>query len=211
MSDLNPSDVLSDLPQGPKREDTTKSVYDKRPGHISFASDRANFGGCRIVTFNHGTCDGLEAEDEEKFEVQVAAYCEGRSAEVVETQTVGTNNAITGPTYVPTAVELVNLYFSTRANLLVLSITTDNNGAQTLLITNQLDDDDLAEFEEIQRRVQLDMREWREARAARKDAEAEVARENRRLVEVGKKAEQYNLFEKLRKLEAEIATLKKGG
>lgn len=200
MSDLNPSDVLSDVPQGPKREDTTKSVYDKRPGHISFASDRANFGGCRLIAFTGGATTppfeglGLEVEDSEKFETQVDEFI----------KRVGTSDASVS------CYDLANLYFSTRANLLVLNVSKTGSDEVSFLITNQLDDDDLAEFNEIQRRVQLDMREWREKQAEQKAAQAEVLAENRRLVEVGKKAEQHGFFKKLRELEAELAELKKG-
>lgn len=191
MSDLNPSEVLSDQPQ---REDTLKSVYDKRPGHISWATDRANFSGCRLISFTANnqpiSAHGLEQKDAERFDEQLDKYIEGLE-----------DNRIL------MATDLVNLYFSTRANLLMLELRiTDDTAA--CLVTTQLDDDDLEEFQEIQHRVNLEMREWREKRAERKAADAELLAENKRLVEVGKAAEQHRWKEKNRELTDELAEVK---
>jgi hypothetical protein len=175
MSD--PSEVLSVPPKGPSREDTQKSVFDKRPGHISWATDGANFSGCRAVTFTPAGVVGLTAEDEATLRQ--------------ENDGVGCASA----------VSWMNLYFSKRANLLMLSMDVADEGI-TCLVTSQLDDEDLEEFQEIQQRVNLDMREWRERRAKDKQAAQESAVELRRLAAIGKKAEDHNLFEKLRKLEA---------
>lgn len=194
MTDLNPSDVLSDLPQ-PTREDTRKTVYDKRPGHISWASDRASFGGCRVISFIGGHeldsgSFGLEDHDAAKFNNDMRALRESLD----EDQYVS-------------AEALANLYFSKRANLLVLHMT-ENANKITFIITSQLDDDDMEEFQEVQRRVNLEMREWREKREEERRLDREKVMAERKLIEVGKKAQEYNLFEKLRKLEAENTDLK---
>lgn len=195
MTDLNPSDVLSDLPQ-PTREDTRKTVYDKRPGHISWASDRASFGGCRLISFTGGMSEppfqaqGLEREDLARFEDELDAYIKDVGAE----QSV-------------TVADVANLYFSKRANLLVLHMV-ETFDKLSFIITSQLDDDDMEEFQEVQRRVNLEMREWREKREEERRLDREKVMAERKLIEVGKKAQEYNLFEKLRKLEAENTDLK---
>lgn len=173
----DPSEAMAVQPKPPHREDALKTVMDKRPGHISWATDTANFAGCRAVRFAPGCIVGLEADDEAEFEKQH-----------------------THPNRSP--VELMNTYFQHRANLLMLQMQVDAEGSITCLVTSQLDDEDLEEFQEIQQRINLDMREWRERRAKDKAAAAESAAELKRLAEIGRKAETYNLFEKLRKLEA---------
>ncbi len=60
----------------------------------------------------------------------------------------------------------------------------------TMLVTTQLDDEDLEEFQEASRHTEMHMREWRAQRAADKEKEAEKLRENMRLMEVGRNYEQ---------------------
>lgn len=186
MNDLNPSEVLAELPAQPQREQYEKAVQDKMPGHISYATDRANFPGGRLLEFYFGEVYGMRPEEEEKFIEENPDFTE------------------------MAASELMNAYFARRTNLLVVNMGVIGDGVYAL-VTSQLDDDDLEEFTEIQRRVQLDMREWRKKRAEKKALEAERVAEHKRLIEVGKKAEQYNLFEKLRKLEALVEEYGKGG
>ena len=52
--------------------------------------------------------------------------------------------------------------------------------------SNHEHDEDLEEFMEVNRRVSLEMREWRENKAKARLAEAEKIREERRLIEVGR-------------------------
>lgn len=175
---LDPAEVHSERPKGPKREAGLRSVYEKFPGHISMASDRANFSGCRFVEFRPEGPYGLEKEDEE-------AYFEDEAVDEFEF-----------------AVQHANAYFARRANLLCLERTPVGNGGILCTITTQLDSEDLEEFQEVSRRVQLEMQPWREARAQAREIDNKVRLENARLLEVGRKAETYNLFEKLRKYEA---------
>lgn len=180
-TNVGPEEVLSQTPKYPTREQTLKTVQDKYPGHITWATDRGSFSGGREIYFGYDGVLGLEAEDAEVFEKQVAED--------------GTPNS-------PQA--LANLYFSKRANLLVVDRQVTNGGI-SYIITTQLDDDDLEEFEEVQKRVQLEMREWRERKAQDKEAAMAEAKEERRLIEVGRKAETYSVFKKNRELEEALA------
>lgn len=195
MEELNPSDVLSDLPT-PQREDVRKTVYDKRPGHISWASDRASFSGSRIISFTGSMSEppfqaqGLEQADLTRFEEELDEYLKLAGLE----QSVN-------------VADVANLYFSRRANLLVLHMS-ETMDKLTFVITSQLDDDDMEEFQEVQRRVNLEMREWREKREERRQLDREKAAADRHLLELGKKAKDHNLFDKLRKLEDENSDLK---
>lgn len=164
----DPAEILAATPKYPNREDTLKSVQDKFPGHIVWASDRGSFSGNRLVTFMEGGAQGLEQEDALLF---------------VEQMKIAHMDITASPE------DVANLYFSLRANLLVVNLTTSETTI-TMLITTQLDDDDLAEFQEVTTRVQLGMREWREARAQQKLADQAAILEERRLAEVGRKYEQ---------------------
>lgn len=196
MTDLNPADVLTDRPQGPSREQTEKTVYDKFPGHIAWATDRANFSGCRIIKFfDGGSFSGLQKADAEKFKNQIIEYI---SQSELDPDGDGE--------YSLAAEDLANLYFSTRANLLTVhsEIGFDYTA---FFITTQLDEDDLDEFMEVQRRVNIDMSEWRKKRDDDRHERAERARENLRLIEVGKKAEEYGWAKKNRELQSYVDEL----
>lgn len=195
-TEVAPNEVLSDRPKSPSREQTRKRVHDKFPGHISWASDRANFSGCRMISFTPGDAHGLTAEDHEAFMRELSADGVGDHLSLADT---------------------VNLYFSKRANLLVLSQSAythtywgDGERAEgvTMLITTQLDEEDLAEFEEFQNKVAEHMRDWREAREAAREADAQREQAAKELMVLGKKAKEHNLFEKLRTLEGEVKKLK---
>lgn len=164
----DPSEVLSVRPMIPTREQTLKTLQEKYPGHISWASDRANFAGCRIVTFMDGGAAGLERNDEQELVNQMKKA--GLDLEA-------------------TPEQVMNLYFSTRANLLVVDLKISESTI-TILVTTQLDEDDLDEFNEQARITEIHMRDWREKRAAQREAQAAEIRENRRLMEVGKNYEQ---------------------
>lgn len=182
----DPSEIYSTPPHQPSREQTAKTVQDKWPGHISWASDRANFAGCRVITFSdRALASGLEQADSDLFAKQLEA--DGR---------------------LMTAQEMMNLYFSTRANLLVVQMLVAADSSVTVLVTTQMDADDLEELQEVQTRVNLDMREWRKKRADEREKVAAAAREERRLIEVGRNAETYNLAGRIRDLEAELSKAK---
>lgn len=187
FTSTDPAEIHSTPPYRPTREQTFKTVQDKWPGHITIASDRASFSGCRIITFTAVGAEGLTQEDAAKL--------------VEDTYAAGLS--------VLTAEQLMNLYFSTRANLLVLDWKINNEGAITVIVTTQLDAEDLEEMQEVNVRVNLEMREWREKRAKEKAERQAEAMEERRLIEVGRTAETYNLAGRVRELEAELAEARK--
>lgn len=179
-------EIMADVPMAPKREKGIKTLMDKYPGHISWASDRANFSGCRIVTFTENNALGLEKEDAEVFQKQLMELEDAHPDDFLTAETIA------------------NLYFSTRGNLLVVDTKVTSMGI-TMLITTQLDEDDLEELQETQTRINLEMREWREEREKRKLAEMEAFKEEKRLADVGRKAEQYGWVKRIRELEEKLA------
>ncbi len=165
MMTYDPAEILAGQPKYPRREDTEKSVMDKFPGHITWATDRGSFSGNRVVTFVAGGAQGLEQEDEMLYieQCRAAGLLDGEAA--------------------PEA--LMNLYFSKRANLLVVDMAVSETTI-TVLMTTQLDDEDLEELNERQTAVEVHMREWREARAQRKATAAAAVLEEKRLADVGR-------------------------
>lgn len=186
FTSTDPAEILSSAPHRPTREQTVKTVQDKWPGHITLASDRASFSGCRIVTFAPSGAYGLTDED-------VAVFAQERAKTVCHN-----------------AEAMMNLYFSTRANLLMLDWKLGPEvDTITVVITTQLDAEDLEEMQEVNVRVNLEMREWREKRAKEKAERQAEALEERRLIEVGRTAETYNLAGRVRELEAELSEARK--
>jgi hypothetical protein len=184
MTDLNPSEVLSDQPHAPTREQTQKTVMDKYPGHISWATDRANFAGCRAISFGTGTWSGLEGKDEDKFLEQVTDMTLKWYTQFEKE----TEKEANGDEYAASPEELLNLYFSTRANLLIVQMGYVD-GEIKCLITTQLDDEDLEDFKEMQEVAQVQMRASRERRAEERKKVMADERETQRLAEVGRKYE----------------------
>lgn len=187
FTSTDPAEIHSTPPYRPTREQTLKTVQDKWPGHITLASDRASFSGCRVITFCGGTALGLTQEDKEAFVKDLEAH----------------GAPINAPE------DAMNLYFSKRANLLMLDWKLDGVGGITCFVTTQLDAEDLEEMQEVNTRVNLEMREWREKRAKEKAERQAEAMEERRLIEVGRTAETYNLAGRVRELEAELAEMRK--
>lgn len=214
FTSTDPAEIHSTPPYRPTREQTLKTVQDKWPGHITIASDRASFSGCRIITFFSGGWTGLTPEDNDAFESQVFARVD--ELEALHTAAINslppemkTIQDLDDSDLMLTPAELMNLYFSTRANLLVLDWKINNEGAITVIVTTQLDAEDLEEMQEVNVRVNLEMREWREKRAKEKAERQAEAMEERRLIEVGRTAETYNLAGRVRELETELAEARK--
>lgn len=186
---VDAAELMSTMPHRPKREQTLKTVMDKWPGHITVANDRASFSGCRIIEFQtNGTVTGLEVDDADVYYAQL--------------KDVSAAEIDWGP------ADYMNLYFSHRANLLCIDWKPTETGI-LCIVTTQLDDEDLEEFQEAQVRVNLEMRDWRERKAKEREAAEADAREQRRLAAVGKNAETYNLAGRIRELEAELSELRK--
>lgn len=180
-AEQNPSEVIAQVPAYPRREDTLKTVQDKMPGHITVASDRASFSGCRIVTFGDGEFHGLTLKDADRFMAECAEA--GLTAEGHVDKLNGPAEYLTG-----SAEDLMNLYFSKRANLLVIQTLMHETGI-TVFITTQLDDEDLEEFNEVSRRVNLEMAAWREEKAQARRNQAAAILEEKRLADVGRRHE----------------------
>lgn len=177
----NPSEVLATLPAAPSREQTEKTVMDKYPGHIAWATDRANFAGCRAIRFATGGCFGLEQKDAAVFAEQCVKAGLGEDSP---------------------AEEFMNLYFSFRANLLIVQMGYAEDEIAAF-ITTQLDEEDLEDFEAARQANQVAMREARAKRAERHAEARRAVLEEKRLAEVGRKYEE-NLKNNLPK-EKELA------
>lgn len=170
----NPSEILATLPSQPKREETVKVLMDKYPGHIAWATDRANFAGCRVIRFGYGRAEGLTAEDYENLKLQAkSAELKMQDGQVYQTCS---------------PEELMNLYFSHRANLLVVQMGYDS-GEICCFITTQLDEEDLEDFEAVRQANQVAMREATAKRHERHVEKRKAEQEEKRLAEVGRKYE----------------------
>lgn len=183
-------ETLSDQAQGPTREQTQKTLMDKYPGHISWATDRANFSGCRMIEFRNHDVVGLERADAERFIAEIQSARDPERAFPLE------------------AVEVMNLYFSTRANLLIIDLNVTVTGI-VCLITTQLDDEDLQMMEDVRQLNQVAMREIQIKRDAAREARRAQEKEDKRLLAWAKQAEAHNLAGRLRELEQENAQLRK--
>lgn len=180
----NPAEVFAELPKAASREQVVKTMMDKMPGHIAYATDRANFPGSRVISFYPESVFGLEGDDEERFKEE----CGGDFSDL-------------------TPAELVNEYFANRANLLMLQMNVTDS-AITMLVTSQMDADDIEEFQEGQRAMSEHMREWRAKKAEQRAKEQAIIDENKKLLALGKKVKEHNLLGKLKEQEQTIEELK---
>lgn len=174
----------------PKKRDLVLN----RPGNINYAGDRGSFPGCRLIEFTgYGDVKGLEAADEAKFNEQRAA------------------EGILGNK--PTASTLVNLYFKHRGNMLTVNMTIDASGAVWVLVTNQLEGEELEAFHEVSNKTSQWMEEFRERRAAEKEKQEEALRkqeaERAELVELGRKEKAGNFIARARDAEEKLEKLSK--
>lgn len=67
-----------------------------------------------------------------------------------------------------------NEFFTNKAGLLVVDVQIGGSGRIFMMVSKQMDDDELEEFQEYGSTVQLHMRQWREARDAKKAADKEA-------------------------------------
>jgi hypothetical protein len=172
------------------------------PGLISVAGDRGYFPGCRMVRFeDFMTPVGLSTEDTSLLQKQCLAAGPNLTWMTNDIQTW------------PAAADQLNVFAQWRGNLNVVDWRIDNSGKYHLLITTQLDAENLEDFQFAGQVLERAMRERKEERAATREelkaAEAKAELEMRDLVEVGKKAREHNLFQKLRDLEVEVLELKR--
>jgi len=159
-----------------------------RPGNINWAGERGAFPGCRLVEFTSDGAYGLSDEDATTLVAQSGSMRRD-------------------------AASLANLYFKHRANLLVVNTWVDSGGSFWVLITNQMEGDELDDFQEYSRFVSEHMEEYRTKRDLRKRKvdEDKLAQEadDKALIELGKKEKAGNFVKRARDAEEEIERVKK--
>ncbi len=175
----------------PKRRDLILN----RPGNINYAGERGSFPGCRLVEFtSQGGVNGLEEADFNKFRAQLDAAKVDGLADI-------------------SASTVANLYFQHRANLLIVQATVDAGGSFWVLYTNQLEGDEMEDFQEYSRFVSAHMEEFREKRAAKRakeqEAEEAIKAEAAQLIELGKKEKAGGFVARARRAEDEVERLSK--
>lgn len=186
----DPAEQLGISPQAtlPK----VRPVVLKRPGNINVAGERGNFPGCRAVMFSANGASGLDSEDERLFRQQLADECNGVAY---------------------SAADAANCYFRHRANLLTVSEAVDASGNMHILFTNQIEGEMLEEFEAFTsewEQVWSKRLEERRTREAQEEEKRNALRlEEKTLAELGRKARDHKLVEKLRQLEEELTQVKK--
>lgn len=187
--ELDPVELTATIPVHPSREQTEKSLWERQPGHIAWSVGTAHHAGCRVLTFLDSGVEGLMEDDNARFQEELAFKRRPSSP-----------------------AEFMNAYFSTRANLLVVDMKPDC-GTLHVIVTNQLDPDDLDIMQEIQ---QLNQQMYAEARKRIEDRNTERRQklqteqaEQKRLAAIGKTAEDHNILGRFRELEEENAALRK--
>lgn len=152
-----------------------------RPGHINVATDKGNYPGCRLAFFHHeGFVEGLMPEDKTALEQQVR------------------ESGLNYPVSVP---DMVNLYFSHRANLLVVDIIPTQDGLWVEW-TNQLEGNTVSLFTKFSQAwsavEQAIMDRDAEEKEAELKAQADKEAEEKALITLGKNVRDQNLIQKLR-------------
>lgn len=159
----------------------------KRPGHIAWAAENGNYPGCRLLVAQVDANGGL--------------LVDGASDE--ESQRIFDSN-----TTIDSPADYINEFFRQHGGLLVVHMSVGPRSV-AVLFTNQLEGEELEEFNEFSATISLHMQEWRKKRDEEKEAqrmkELEVQQEAKEILELGKKAKEHNLFNKLRELEKLVA------
>lgn len=168
---------------------TRRAYVMNRPGHIAIAGPNGNFPGCKLLHVTVGVNkwdDGIDPTIDAKIREALGA---------------GEEDTINPVAY-------VNEFFRQQGGLLVVDLHVHQDGAVSVLYTNQLEGEELEEFQEFSHTVSAHMQEWRrkrdEAKAEEEQKKLRVEADARELLELGKKAKEHNLFGKLRDLEAKL-------
>lgn len=156
------SEINSDVPSTLEHVATSTTLPRKRelainrPGNINWAGEKGAYPGCRLIEVHGEGIEGLEQADQDNFTKQVED--DGGFAK-------------------HDVASLANLFFKHRANLLSINTCIDAAGSFWVLYTNQLEGDELEDFQEYSSFVSAHMEEYREKRAAAraKEDEARVA------------------------------------
>jgi hypothetical protein len=187
MSNLDPSSVKGP----PVQQHVARKLFDKAPGFIAaIMRNGATAQGARLVRFTQFAVPvGLEPEDEKDYRVN-------------------------GDYKDASAEEVMNDYFARRGNLILLEMWPINDGTGDIvaLIGTTFDEQDLEEWEEIQRVVEREMTKYRSAKEndkAKAELASKAAAEQLKAdAEVGRKVREHNLLGKLRDLEDEMVKLR---
>ncbi len=111
--------------------------------------------------------------------------------------------------------DAMNAFFAAHTNLLVTDILLSASNGLVVLYTNQLTEEEMTDFTEFSKEVNLKMEQRKKERraAAIKQEEAQKAAEVelKRVLEVGRKCEEHHspLLERMKKLEQEVKQLRK--
>lgn len=189
MAGIEPSSKYSTLQEYVPRD---RRLVVNWPGLISIAGDRGYFPGCRLVSFANDCCpQGLSIEDADALlrQLEKASW-------------VGVTSA-----------DQLNTFAQYRGNLAIVDWRIDNSGRIHCLITTQLDGENLEDFQEAGRILEIEMRRLREERAAKAAEQVEAASKKQaddaEVMVLGRKAKEHNLLGKLRELEEENFDLKR--
>lgn len=166
------------------KEDADRVLMNKLPGFISDMSRGANHPGCRMVMFSYSYINGL---DEEVYKDFMSAINPAESW---------------NPAY------LMNEFFKRYANYYLANVWVTEDGIYCLY-SSILDTQDTQDLAEISMEVRKQMNKKRAEREAKQREEEEAKKtETEKLLELGRKAQEYNLIERLRELEEENKALK---
>lgn len=162
------------------------------PGLVSVAGERGYYPGCRALTF-HEKPSYTEGLTEEEY----AEWLKEWDTEVHDS----------GP------AAQVNKFFEKYGNLTIVQLDVDDAGKWHMLVTTQLEKEELEDMqaaaEILDREMQKRRQEREEAMEEVKKQEREEAAENARLIALGKKAEEHNLLAKLKELAEQNEHLQK--
>ena len=185
MSNIGPEE-LSTPPQTSLARD--RELVLKRPGNINYAAEHGSFAGSRLVTFGGLQTSGLETDDAVAFAQQV------KDAGVT------------------TAAEAMNLYFKHRSNLTVVAVIPDSDLIHCIF-TNFMEGEELDDFKFVTEKIQSEMDKLREERNKKKDeaakAKQEKEQDDKALIELGRKAREHKLVEKLRDMTEKYEEVRK--
>jgi hypothetical protein len=177
----------------------------KRPGNINYTGEKGSYPGCRLVQCGGASIMrggsiwvyGLEEEDLLRFTEQLEKEREEADKARGEFR----------------AIELVNLYFKHRANLLTLEVESGHGDSIYVMFTNQIEDDEADEFLEASRFLEDHMQAFREKKAAKKheadEAKAKAETELKELAELGRKEKAGGFVKRARAAEEEVERLTK--
>lgn len=159
------------------------------PGVANVRVGNVSIPGNRLIEFIHGNVNGLHPDDYDELLDQADEDMKSKSA-----------------------ADLFNLYFLHRSNLLITD-WKNNNGSIAVMITTQLDKEQVDDMAEVQEVVNNEMTKRRQAREEEKEKaaekEQELEKETGRLLALAQKAEKQGWENRIKELEELNAKLSK--